>query len=164
MRPPPAAAGPIGRALVAAALPVSPLDAALLPGGTTIAAATARMKAAAAANVATLVRACWPGALSPRLASTRLGFWFVARRRTTVGIIEPAPGAARTAARLRLWGYRASTPAGGGWRPALNVTSVYYRSGMLEAALALAGDLGLKRAAVIADESAPAGVTLYRRL
>jgi hypothetical protein len=160
----PAAAATValGRALVAAALPVSPLDAAILPPGTTVAAATARLRAAAGANVATLVRACWPGALAPRLASTRLGFWFVARRRTTVAIVEPVAGAVRTAARLHLWGYRTSTPAGGGWRPALAATSVYYRSGRLEAALALAGDLGLRPDAVIADAAAPAGVTLYR--
>ena len=120
------------------------------------------MRAAAGANVATLVRACWPGALAPRLASTRLGFWFVARRRTRVGIVEPAAGVARTAARLHVWGYLTSTPAGGGWRPALAATSVYYRSGRREAALALAGDLGLRPDAVIADDSAPAGVTLYR--
>jgi hypothetical protein len=158
-----AALAPVERALVAAALPVSPLDAALLPPGTTSAAAAARMRSAAGANIATLVRACWPGALAPRLASTRLGFWFMARRRTMVGIVEPAAGAARTAARLHVWGYRASTPAGGGWRPALASTSVYYRSGRREAALALAGDLGLKPGAVIADDAAPAGVTLYRR-
>ena len=160
---PAVAAIPIRQALVAAALPVSPLDAAILPQGATSAAATARMRAAAAANVATLVRACWPGALAPRLASTRLGFWFAARRRTTVGIVEPAAGAVRTAARLHLCGYRTSTPAGGGWRPALATTSVYYRNGSLEAALALASDLGLKPAMVIADDAAPAGVTLYRR-
>jgi hypothetical protein len=159
----PASTAPIGRALAAASTPLSPLDAAILPQGATVAAATARMRAAAVANVATLVRACWPGALSPRLASTRLGFWFVGRRRTTIGIVEPAAGVARTAARLHVWGYRTSTPAGGGWRPALATTSVYYRSGKLEAALALAGDLGLKRSAVIADDAAPAGVTLYRR-
>ena len=157
-----AATAAIRQALVAAALPVSQLAAAILPQGTTVAAATARMRAAAGANVATMVRACWPGALAPRLASTRLGFWYVARRRTTVGIVEPAGGAARTAARLRLWGYRTSTPVGGGWRPALTATSVYYRSGRREAALALAGDLGLRPGAVIADDSAPAGVTLYR--
>jgi len=158
-----AASEPIRRALIAAALPVSPLDAAILPPGTTAAAAAARMRVAAAANVATLVRACWPGALAPRLASTRLGFWFVARQRTTVGIVEPPAGAARTAARLRVWGYRTSAPAGGGWRPSLNETSVYYRGGRLDAALALAGDLGLRSGAVIADPAAPAGVTLYRR-
>ncbi|HZL65130.1 MAG TPA: hypothetical protein VFD50_09370, partial [Thermoleophilia bacterium] len=152
----------IRQAFVAGALPVSPLGAALLPQGTTNAAATARMRAAAGANVATLVRACWPGVLAPRLASTRLGFWFVARRRTKIGIVEPAAGLARTSARLHLWGYLTSTPAGGGWRPALTATSVYYRSGRLEAALALAGDLGLRPIAVIADDSAPAGVTLYR--
>ena len=156
------AAAAIRQALAAAALPVSQLATAILPQGTTVAAATARIRVAAGANVATLVRACWPGALAPRLASTRLGFWFVARRRTTVGIIEPAAGAARTAARLRLWGYRTSMPVGGGWRPALTATSVYYRSGRREAALALAGDLGLRPGAVIADDSAPVGVTLYR--
>lgn len=159
---PAAATVAIRQALVAGALPVSPLDAAILPQGTTSAAATARMRVAAGANVATLVRACWPGVLAPRLASTRLGFWFVARRRTKVGIVEPAAGVARTAARLHLWGYLTSTPAGGGWRPALTATSVYYRSGRREAAVALAGDLGLRPGAVIADDSAPAGVTLYR--
>jgi len=157
-----AATAAIGQALVAAALPVSPLNAALLPQGAGVAAATARVRAAADANVATLVRACWPGTLAPRLASTRRGFWFVARRRTTVGIVEPAVGAARTAARLHVWGYRTREPAGVGWRPALAATSVYYRSGRREAAMALAGDLGLRPAAVIADDSAPAGVTLYR--
>ena len=37
---------------------------------------------------------------------------------------------------------------------------MYYRAGMRRAALSLAGDLGLRAAAVVADEGAPTALTL----
>jgi len=121
----------------------------------------ARLTAAARANVATLVRACWPGALAPRLASTRLGFSFAARRRTTVGVSASTNSAAAPAmALLRTWGYQATSVPATDWTPQRSGRGVYYRAGMRRAALALAGDLGLRAAAVVADEGAPTALTL----
>ena len=121
----------------------------------------ARLRAAARANVATLVRACWPGALAPRLASTRLGFSFAARRRTTVGVLAATDGAATpAAAQLRVWGYQAKIVPATDWTPPRLGRGVYYRTGLRRAALALAGDLGLRVAAVVADEGAPTALTL----
>ncbi|MCX6373247.1 MAG: hypothetical protein NTX16_09235 [Actinobacteria bacterium] len=126
----------------------------------------ARLTAAARANVATLVRACWPGALAPRLASTRLGFSFAARRRTTVAVwaspnsATDAVASAPAMAMLRTWGYQAANAPATDWTPGRSGRGVYYRAGMRRAALALAGDLGLRAAAVVADEGAPAALTL----
>lgn len=121
----------------------------------------ARLTDAARANVATLVRACWPGALAPRLESTRLGFSFAARRRTTVGVVAPSVRSASvTMALLRTWGYRATSVRATDWTPERPGRGVYYRQGMRRAALALAGDLGLATAAVVADEGAPSALTL----
>ena len=121
----------------------------------------ARLTAAARANVATLVRACWPGALAPRLASTRLGFSFAARRRTTVGVSASADStAASTMALLHTWGYQTTSVPATGWTPQRSGRGVYYRAGMRRAALALAGDLGLRAVAVVADEGAPTALTL----
>jgi len=119
-----------------------------------------RLTAAARANVATLVRACWPGALAPRLASTRLGFSFAARRRTTVAVSAPTNSAAAAMALLRTWGYQTTSVPASGWAPQRPGRGVYYRAGMRRAALSLAGDLGLPAAAVVADESAPTALTL----
>jgi hypothetical protein len=121
----------------------------------------ARMRAAARANVATLVRACWPGTLAPSLASTRLGFSFAARRRTSVGVLAATDRAATSAAaRLRIWGYQAKILPATDWTPPTLGRGVYYRAGLRRAALALAGDLGLPAAAVVADEGAPTALTL----
>jgi hypothetical protein len=121
----------------------------------------ARLTAAARANVATLVRACWPGALAPRLASTRLGFSFAARRRTTVGVSASTNSAAASAmALLGTWGYQTTSVQATDWTPQRPGRGVYYRAGMLRAALSLAGDLGLQAAAVVADEGAPTALTL----
>jgi len=121
----------------------------------------ARLTAAARANVATLVRACWPGALAPRLASTRLGFSFAARRRTTVGVSASTRSAAGSVmALLRTWGYQAAGVPATDWTPRRPGRAVYYRSGMRRAALALAGDLGLPAAAVLQDVGAPTALTL----
>jgi hypothetical protein len=164
----PATAAPATDALAVAILaggqPVSPLagpsDA---PAGAQGAARSldARLTAAARANVATLVRACWPGALAPRLASTRLGFSFAARRRTTVGVsasMDSAPTAAM--ALLRTWGYQATSLPATDWTPQSHGRGVYYRAGLRRAALSLAGDLGLSAAAVVQDQGAPAALTL----
>ena len=121
----------------------------------------ARLTAAARANVATLVRACWPGALAPRLAATRLGFSFAARRRTTVGVSAPSSRVAASAtALLGTWGYQTTSVQATDWTPQRPGRGVYYRAGMLRAALSLAGDLGLQAAAVVADEGAPTALTL----
>jgi hypothetical protein len=121
----------------------------------------ARLTVAARANVATLVRACWPGALAPRLASTRLGFWFAARRRTVVGVASPTDAAAASAmAQLRTWGYQTTSVPVADWVPTGPGRGVYYRAGMRRAALALSGDLDLPAGAVVADEGAPAALTL----
>jgi hypothetical protein len=150
-------------AIRAAGQPVSPLAG---PRDELLSARYARtldatLLAAARANVATLVRACWPGALAPRLASTRIGFSFAARRRTTVGVSAPTDRAAETAtALLRTWGYRTTSVTVTDWTPPRSGRGVYYRAGMRRAALALAGDLDLRPAAVVRDESAPAALTL----
>jgi hypothetical protein len=164
----PASAAPATDALAVAiragGQPVSPLagpsDA---PAGAQGAAWSldARLTAAARANVATLVRACWPGALAPRLAATRLGFSFAARRRTTVGVSAPSSRAAASAtALLRTWGYQTTSVQATDWTPQRSGRGVYYRAGMRRAALALAGDLGLRAGAVVADEGAPTALTL----
>jgi len=166
---PPASAAPatdvLAVAIRAAGQPISPLDAAGEPPAGVQGAAwnlAARLTTAARANVATLVRACWPAALAPRLASTRLGFSFAARRRTTVGVAAATQGAAATGAvlaHLHTWGYLTKSMPATGWTPLRPGRGVYYRAGMHRAALALAGDLGLPAAAVLQDESAPAALT-----
>jgi hypothetical protein len=120
----------------------------------------ARLKAAAVANVGTLVRACWPGTLAPHLASTRLGFSFAARRRTTVAVSTLTSGAASAIVTLlRAWGYQ-TTSAPAAWTPPSLGPVLYYRKGMRRAALALAGDLDLRPVAIVADDVAPAALTL----
>ena len=119
---------------------------------------------AARANVATLVRACWPGALAPRLTSTRLGFSFAARRRTEVAVTATSPILVTGLVdRLRTWGYQARPATEGAWEPAATAEGVYFRPGMRRAALSLAGDLGLPAAAVVADAGSPAPLTLVSR-
>ncbi len=117
--------------------------------------AAARARRAARANVATLVRACWPGALAPRLASTRLGFSFAARRRTEVVVAAPtADVAARYESRLRVWGFEVGRTTGDTWRSDAAGARVLYAPGSRRAALSLAGDLGLPAAAVVVDADA----------
>jgi hypothetical protein len=114
--------------------------------------------AAARSNVQTLVRACWPGTLAPLLASTRLGFAFVAARHTGVGVRSSSDAVAESLLRrLRLWGFvgarlaleaTASSQAGAG-------AAIAFRPGSREAALALAGDLGLAPGSVVRADDAP---------
>ncbi len=145
-------------AIEAAGMPVSRLSGTTAEGAGAGKRAT---RAAARANVQTLVRACWPGALSPGLASTRLGYSFAACRTVTVGVLaESNEAGERAAARLRLWGYQAEALSSGGWQPELPGRVLYYRSTMRRAALALGGDLGLKPAAIATDDAAPAELTL----
>jgi hypothetical protein len=166
--PLPAAAAGSGAA-VQAAVTASGLPASSLAG---VMAATAgapefgtlvRARAAARANVETLVHACWPGVLAPRFASTHLAVSFAFARRIAVDVVGTAAAAEIAAARLRLWGYRAVVTAADGWAGGLPRRAVYYRQGRRRAALALAGDLGLPRSAVVADKDAPAEVTLDLR-
>jgi hypothetical protein len=118
---------------------------------------------AARDNAQTLVRACWPGTLSPDLASTRLRFAFVAARHTGVGVVSAADDAAQgTLARLRLWGYPAVRLAleDGGWRPPEPGPLLCYRPGLRTAALALAGDLGLPARSVVKIDDTPRELVL----
>jgi len=150
-------------ALTASGLPVSPLSGLVaVTAGAPEFGTVVRAREAARANVETLVHACWPGALAPGLASTRLGVSFAAARRTAVAVVGPAT-AELAAARLRLWGYQAAAADAGGWEGGLLGRAVYYHEGRRRAALALAGDLGLPRSAVVVDEEAPAEVTLDLR-
>jgi hypothetical protein len=146
----------------ASGLPVSDLGILQMSSARPPANVSARARAVARANVQTLVRACWPGALSPRLASTSLPFGFAASRRTAVAVFASSDSAAaRAAAALRLWGYQARPAGETAWSPpALAGTTVFYRHGMRRAALALVGDLGLRHAAAVADDSAPVALTL----
>ncbi len=77
-----------------------------------------------------------------------------------------APSAAPAklvAARLGVWGYRTTVLSLTAWSQRSAATTVYYRGGMRRAALALAGDLGLRTGSVIADASAPVALTLSLR-
>jgi hypothetical protein len=153
----------IGEAIRTSGQPISPLAAPsdASPSGHGTQGRAAKLKAAARANVATLVRACWPGALAPRLASTRLGFSFAARRRTTVGVASASSEATDAAmALLPAWGFQTTVVSPSDWTPPHGGSSVYYREGMRRAALTLAGDLGLPASAVTLDEDAPAALTL----
>ena len=119
--------------------------------------------AAARSNVETLVRACWPGTLAPHLTSTRLGFAYVAARHTGVGVrSSSARVTERLLRRLRLWGYPGArlapdpaVPDQGGRGGA-----VAFRPGSREAALALAGDLGLPAGSVFRAGDAPRKLVL----
>ena len=156
--------GVLAAALRAGGQPVSPLAApGMVVAGEPEPALDpeAQIVRAARANVATLVRACWPGTLAPDLTSTRLGFSFAGRRRTPVGVSVSADGATPSVLPLlRAWGYQARVVEAVGWTPKLRARSVSYRAGMRRAALALAGDLGLRKTLVVQDETAPAAVTL----
>ncbi len=162
---PPGASGSTGTvtsdaleaAVVAGRLPISWLPAAGTSASTAGAGRRA-LVAAARANVETLVRACWPGTLAPDLSSTRLGFAFIAARHTGVGVL----GASETAvagvlASLRLWGFSGGrlTLESGGWQPPLTGPAVFYRPGAKDAALALAGDLGLAPRSVVKSDDSP---------
>ena len=91
-------------AVAAGRLPVSWLPDTRLAGASgagSTGAAGDDLAAAARDNVQTLVRACWPGALAPRLRSSALGFTFIEARHTGVGVVgasEPAVGGGAAAA------------------------------------------------------------------
>ena len=119
--------------------------------------------AAAGANVQTLVRACWPGALAPSLSSTRLAFAFVEARHTAVGVLGASDvTTANVLARLRLWGYSGGrlTLEDGGWQPPRTGPSISYRPGAGAAAESLAGDLGLSPKSVVRTGDSPRKVVL----
>ena len=148
----PAAADLLEKALDGGALPVSRVPASLVDAGPTWAVAAAR------ASAETLVRACWPGTLAPRLVSTRLGFTYVAARATRVGVTVPdeTGDAADIAARLRLLGFAAEDlrASGSAWSPPA-YGAVYFRRGARAAAAVLADDLGLTRRDAHPFASAP---------
>jgi hypothetical protein len=121
------------------------------------------LAAAARQNVQTLIRACWPGTLSPGLRSTQLGFTFVQARHTGVGVLSTSEPTARAALqRLRLWGYRAGRLSleDGGWPPPAPGPLACYRPGSRPAASSLAGDLGLARRSVVRAGDSPREVVL----
>ncbi len=70
-----------------------------------------------------------------------------------------AARAERAAARLETYGFTAST-TGSRWSAPFAVEAVYYGAGHRRAALALADDVGLAGVFVLAEEDAPAPVTL----
>jgi hypothetical protein len=149
-------------AVIDGSLPVSWLPAA---GTGTEGAGGARraLVAAARANVQTLVRACWPGALAPSLSSTRLRFAFVEARHTGVGVVGASDVTTATViARLRLWGFSGSrlTLESGGWQPHRTGPSIFYRPGARAAAESLAGDLGLSPKSVVRTGDSPRKVVL----
>jgi hypothetical protein len=138
-------------------LPISWLPAAGT-GASTAGAGRRALVAAARANVETLIRACWPGTLAPDLSSTRLGFAFIAARHTGVGVLGASDTAvAGVLASLRLWGFSGGrlTLESGGWQPPLTGPAVFYRPGAKDAALALAGDLGLAPRSVVKSDDSP---------
>jgi len=139
--------------------PVSPYPAA----GASPHGAAELVRRSARAGVQTLVRACWPGALAPDLASTKLGFTFVAARSTAVGV-QTATGSSvdQLVEQVLLWGYRGEPLSGdeAAWEPLLEGTTLYYRDGYRPAAVALAGDLGLDVRAAVADEETPRALVL----
>jgi hypothetical protein len=149
------ARGRLVGALTACRLPVS-----WLPSGDAPGAGGGRRRALASAardNVQTLVRACWPGTLAPELDSTRLGFAFVQARDTSVGVVVDSDTAsASLLARLRLWGFAATRLQSGDAAPtAGSGRSITFLPGFREAALSLAGDLGVPRRSVVrSDDSA----------
>lgn len=176
----------VSSAIKATGLPTSRISASLVSDAET---RVARARLAARANVQTLVRACWPSRLAPQLASTRSGFSYAAAQTVSVSVLGPTMAAAeRAAARLRLWGYNAQAVSAGRWRPAApeqqtaaeeskagaegkgaaesqgkqggQERALYYRAGLRRPALALGGDLGLKRSLIVADAGAPSEVTL----
>ncbi len=153
---PTASPGAMIAALTAGELPVSWLPA--LAPATTASSPRATLRRAARAHVQTLVRACWPGALAPRLAATKLGFSFVAARHTGVGVLAATDAAAAPIlAGLRLWGYAGERLEAGGqsWEPPVDGSALSFRPGQRTAAAALAGDLGLRPLSVAVDAAAP---------
>ena len=149
-------------AVAAARQQVAPLATPAVRPATEPAAAVQAVRAARA-NVATLVRACRPGTLAPRLVSTRLGFSFAARRRTEVAVASPPGVVTGLVDRLRTWGYKARPATDDAWAPAPSADAVYFHPGLRRAALSLAGDLGLPASAVVADPGSTAPLTLVVR-
>jgi hypothetical protein len=150
----------LAAALSAARLPVSWPSS---PGGTGVGGGSRELVAAARDNVETLVRACWPGTLAPRLVSTRLGFAFVAARHTGVGVRSSSPAVTeRLLRRLRLWGYPGSRLAADAASSGQAGTrgAIVFRPGARVAALALAGDLGLPPGSVSRADDAPRKLVL----
>ncbi|HET6495665.1 MAG TPA: hypothetical protein VFH61_09920 [Thermoleophilia bacterium] len=153
--------GDVATIIEATGVPVSRLAATQTTAEGAKVSGSASARAAARANVETLVRACWPGTLAPSLISTRLGFSFAACRGIAVGVLAPTGESARRAAdRLRLWGYEATVLSSTGWNPQLTEAALYYREGMRRPALALGGDMTLNRSHIVAAKAAPADLTL----
>ncbi|NLE21273.1 MAG: hypothetical protein GX624_00610 [Actinobacteria bacterium] len=127
----------------------------------TVSGRRAELAAAARANVQTLVRACWPGTLAPDLASTRLGFSFVAARHTAAGIVSASEETGEALSRrLRVWGFVAAPlpEADAGSVP--DVPAVAYRPGSRTAAEALSADLGMPEGSVVRVDDVPRKLVL----
>ncbi len=158
--------GAANAAAAAGRLPVSWLPD-VQPAGASSAGSTGAtgmsLATAAQDNVQTLVRACWPGALAPRLRSTALGFTFIEARHTGVGVLGTSqPAMAGMLQKLRLWGFPAGrlTLDDGGWQPPAQGPLLCYRPGSGMAAAALAGDLGLSPQRVVKAGDSPRRLVL----
>jgi hypothetical protein len=159
-----AQAGEVNAALRAAArrggTPVAPAATVVeTPGDGAALSATVVREWAAAAGLL-VVRACNPQYLAPRLRSTRVAFSLVERRRTVVGVRAPdAATAARTAALLADLGFTVRRLAGDdGGR--VFFRALYCMPGLRPAALVLADDLGLPKAAIVGVGDARVPLTL----
>ena len=82
--------------------------------------------------------------------------WERKRVRTAFFAVARGTTASLTACRA----FASTTVPATDWTPQLPGLGVYYRAGLRRAALSLAGDLGLRAAAVVQDEGAPAALTL----
>ena len=161
----PAASGALAQVVAAAAkhagLPLSP--AATPPASSSAPVAQSRVQrladAWAQAQVTTLARACDPTVFAPRLIGTLLGVSYYQRTKTTVllaGVSIPA----RYPSLLASCGWRTSSGGLGAWTPLRVGAAVSYRPGAQRLARALAGDLGLPAASVVADPRAPASLVV----
>ncbi len=153
-----AIANVIGAAAKSAGLPLSPAPVSP-PAASSAPAARARVQQMAgtwaAAHAATLVRACDPALFAPRLAGSKAGVSYYKRSKATV-LLSGAGIPARYAGWLATCGWQTTAHATPGWSPLSAGAIVSYRPGSVLLARALAGDLGLPAASIVADARAPA--------
>jgi hypothetical protein len=145
----------IDTAASASGTPLSPVAPLLGPAGRTVDAAL--YSRWARLNAAALVRAVEPAFFGPDLLSTRSGFDYYQRTRTTVTVAGPAPaGVTREAASVANLGFRAVRSASEDL-PAAGYRALYYRPAQARAAFILADELGLPDVAVTASPPPPSG-------
>ena len=102
-------------------------------------------------NAQALVRAVQPGYFAPALLSTRSGFDYYQRTKTSVAVAGPDPAeVVQQAASVANLGF-AATVGRAEDMPAAGYRALYYRPTALRPALILAGELGLPGVAVTAS-------------